>query len=217
MTVIALTGGIGSGKSTIGRRLEALGAVLIDADRLARDAVAPGSPGLARVRERFGASVIAADGSLDRAALGAVVFAAGADPELLTALNGIVHPEVARLYREAVDRAVERDPAAVIVYEIPLLVESGRRKESEGWDLVVTASAPIETRVRRLADLRGFAESDARGRIANQSTDEEREALADVIIDTSGTEEDTISQVDDLWRGILRSTARPQAARRPTA
>lgn len=197
MTVIALTGGIASGKSTIGRRFEQLGAVRIDADQLARDAVAPETPGLARVVERFGAErVLSADGALDRAALGAIVFR---DPEALQALNRIVHPEVARLYAEAVTAARAADPTGVIVYEIPLLVETARELE---YDLAVVAEAPIEQRVARMVELRGMAESDARSRIAQQASDSARRAIADVVIDTSGTEAETLAQVDALWERL---------------
>lgn len=194
MQLIGLTGGIASGKSTIGRRLEELGAVRIDADVLAREAVAPGSPGLAAVRERFGADVLRSDGSLDRAALGSRVFA---DAGALTALNEIVHPEVHRLFGERVAEIAVRDPDAIVVYEVPLLVEAGRAYD---WDHVVAAEAPAEQRVRRMVELRGMSEADARGRIANQAGDEERRAIADTVIDTSGSEAHTIGQTDALWR-----------------
>ena len=194
MTVIALTGGIASGKSTIGRRLAELGATRIDADQLARDAVAPGTPGLARVAERFGADrILTAAGELDRAALGAIVFQ---DAAALRDLNGIVHPEVARLYAAAVAGARAASPDGLIVYEIPLLAETGRAGE---FDLVVVADAPEEVRIARMVELRGMTEDDARRRIAQQATAEERRAIADVIIDTSGTEADTLAQVDALW------------------
>lgn len=194
MTVIALTGGIASGKSTIGRRLAELGATRIDADQLARDAVAPGTPGLARVTERFGADrILTAAGELDRAALGAIVFQ---DAAALQDLNGIVHPEVARLYAAAVAGARAANPDGLIVYEIPLLAETGRAGE---FDLVVVADAPEGVRIARMVELRGMTEDDARRRIAQQATAEERRAIADVVIDTSGTEADTLAQVDALW------------------
>ncbi|WP_449281442.1 dephospho-CoA kinase [Leucobacter sp.] len=196
MKLIGLTGGIASGKSTIGRRLEQLGAVRVDADELAREAVAPGSPGLARVLDRFGRGLRRADGTLDRAALGAIVFG---DAEALAALNGIVHPEVRRLFDARAEAARERDPGAVVVYEVPLLVEAAR---DQGWDLVVTAEAPAEQRVERMVELRGMSESDARSRIGNQASDAERRAVADVVIDTSGTRAETLAQVDALWRRI---------------
>lgn len=193
MTVIALTGGIASGKSTIGRRLAELGAVRIDADELARDAVAVGSPGLARVREQFGSEIIRADGSLDRSALGALVFG---DREALQSLNAIVHPEVQRLAQHHIETALKVDSSATVVYEIPLLVEN---PDTHPWDLVVVADAPVEQRVQRMVDLRGMSEEDARARISNQASDEKRRAIADVIIDTSGTESETLAQVDELY------------------
>ncbi|MBK0419154.1 dephospho-CoA kinase [Leucobacter sp. CSA1] len=199
MALIGLTGGIASGKSTIGRRLEALGSVRIDADRLAREAVEPGSRGLRLVVERFGEEIIRDDGSLDRAALGERVFG---DPEALADLNAIVHPEVRRLAERRVAEARAADPDAIIVYEVPLLVESGADMD---WDLVVVADAPAETRVRRQVELRGLDEGDARRRVASQASDEERRAAADVVIDTSGDEARTIEQVDALWK---RLTAR---------
>ena len=202
MTLIGLTGGIAAGKSTIGRRLAELGAIRIDADQLARDAVAVGSPGLARVAEAFGADrVIRSDGSLDRAALGAIVFA---DAEALARLNGIVHPEVQRLFAAAQAAALAADPDAVVVYEIPLLVEAARELP---FDLVVVAEAPSEVRVARMVELRGMSEADARGRIANQASDAERRAVADVVIDTAGTEAETLEQVDALWDRLRGSAA----------
>ncbi|QIK64504.1 dephospho-CoA kinase [Leucobacter viscericola] len=197
MTLIALTGGIASGKSTIGARLAELGAVRIDADQLARDAVAIGTPGLSRVADRFGGAVLTSDGSLDRAALGGVVFN---DPEALAELNTIVHPEVQRLADERITAARAVDPSAVIVYEIPLLVETlDERASANNWDLVVVADAPAEQRVQRMVSLRGMTEEDATRRISNQASDAERRAIADVIIDTSKSEADTLAQVDALW------------------
>ncbi|PRI11744.1 dephospho-CoA kinase [Leucobacter massiliensis] len=196
MKLIGLSGGIAAGKSMIGRRLQELGAERIDADVLAREAVAPGSPCLARVADRFGAAVLAADGSLDRAALGAIVFG---DPAALAELNAIVHPEVRRLFAERVEAVRARDPEAVVVYEVPLLVEAGL---AQGWDLVVMAEAPAEQRVARMVELRGMEEEEARRRIANQASDAERRAVADVVIDTSGSEEETLRQVDALWGRI---------------
>ncbi|MGO2140798.1 MAG: dephospho-CoA kinase [Leucobacter sp.] len=201
MQLIALTGGIASGKSTVGRRLEELGAVRIDADQLARDAVAAGSPGLSQVVSRFGVELLGADGELDRAALGERVFR---DPEELAALNAIVHPEVRRLAAERIADAELADPGAIVVYEIPLFVESGAASAEGGfaWDWVLVAEAPADTRIARMIELRGMEEGDARRRIANQASDAERRAVADVVIDTSGTEPDTLAQVDAFWRRI---------------
>lgn len=196
MNLIALTGGIASGKSTIGRKLAELGAVRIDADQLAREAVEGGSPGLARVLDRFGAEVLRSDGTLDRVALGARVFA---HPDELDALNAIVHPEVLRLYRDRVEAARREDPEATIIYEIPLLAETGRQGE---WDLVIVADAPVETRVQRMVQLRNMSETEAQNRVANQASDAERRAIADVIIDTSGSEADTIAQVESFWERL---------------
>lgn len=200
MTLIALTGGIASGKSTIGARLAELGAMRIDADQLARDAVAVGSPGLARVVEQFGDGVLQSDGSLDRAVLGSLVFSA---PQSLAKLNGIVHPEVQRLADERIAEARAADPAAVVVYEIPLLVETlDERASNNKWDLVVVADAPVEQRVQRMVTLRGMTEQDANMRVSNQASDAERRAIADVIIDTSGTKEETLAQVEALWKRL---------------
>ncbi|UTX54445.1 dephospho-CoA kinase [Leucobacter aridicollis] len=206
MQLIALTGGIAAGKSTVGGRLAELGAIRIDADQLARDAVAPGSPGLAKVVSRFGVSLLEEDGSLNRAALGERVFAS---PEELQALNAIVHPEVRRLADEAIQAAARSRPDAVIVYEIPLLVESGVMPSEGGldWDMIVVAEAPVETRVARLVELRGMTEAEARNRIANQASDAARREIADVVIDTSGTKGETIEQVDALWRRIAPASS----------
>ncbi|WP_336650838.1 MULTISPECIES: dephospho-CoA kinase [unclassified Leucobacter] len=195
MTVIALTGGIASGKSTIGRRLAELGAVRIDADELAREAVAPGSPGLTRVVQRFGSDMIGANGELDRAALGAVVFS---DPAALAELNAIVHPEVRRIAADRIAAAEAANPDAVVVYEIPLLVETGSARDGD-WDLVLVADAPAEQRIERMVELRGMAAAEARARIAHQASDSERLAVADAVIDTSRSEAETLAQVDALW------------------
>ena len=201
MTLIGLTGGIAAGKSTIGRRLEARGAVRIDADELARDAVAVGSPGLAAVVAHFGAGILRADGSLDRAALGAIVFE---DAEELDALNRIVHPEVRRLFAERLAAARAEDPDAVVVYELPLLVEAAGDEE---WDLIVVADAPERVRIGRMVELRGMTEAEARSRVANQVSDAARREVANVVIDTSGSEAETIAQTDELWSRIARGAA----------
>jgi dephospho-CoA kinase len=194
--LIGLTGGIASGKSTIGRRFVERGAVHLDADQLARDAVAFGTVGLARVRERFGDDLMREDGSLNRAALGEKVFG---DPSALADLNSIVHPEVRRLADARIADFRSADPACVIIYEIPLLIESGR---THGWDLILVAEAPLEQRILRLMELRGMSEGEARRRIAIQASDAERRAIADTVIDTSGSEADTIEQVDAVWERL---------------
>lgn len=198
MKLIVLYGGIAAGKSTIGRRLEEHGAVRIDADQLARDAVAPGSRGLAAVRERFGDGVLQPDGSLDRPRLGQRVFG---DAEALADLNAIVHPEVRRLYTESIDAARAVDADAIVVYEVPLFVEMAEQNRPVA-DLVVVAEAPAERRVQRLIDFRGMSEDEARSRIASQASDEERRAVADKVIDTSGAEAETLAQADALWSEI---------------
>ena len=196
MKLVALSGGIASGKSTIARRLSELGAVHIDADALAREAVAPGSPGLLAIRARFGDGVIAADGSLDRSALGQLVFS---DADRLAALNGIVHPEVRRLAQERLDEIERADPRAVVIYDVPLLVEAG---VDLPWDLVVIAEAPAEVRRQRMVELRGMSPEEAERRIANQASDDERRAVADVVVDTGGSLERTLEQADALWERL---------------
>lgn len=202
MDVIGLTGGIAAGKSAIAARLAALGAIVIDADVLAREAVAPGSPGLAAIRDRFGDAVLAPDGSLDRPALGARVFS---DPEARAALNAIVHPEVQRLYRERLARIEADDPRAIVVYDVPLLVEA---RSAEEFATVVVAHAPAEQRVERLVALRGMERASAEDRVAAQASDAERLAAADVVIDSSGTLTHTLEQVDALWERLVAERAR---------
>jgi dephospho-CoA kinase len=186
---IGLTGGIGSGKSTVSALLAARGAVVIDADRLAREVVEPGTPGLTAVVEAFGDGVLTADGSLDRRALAAVVFR---DPEALRRLDGIVHPLV-RV--RATELAAAAPADAVVVNDVPLLVESG---QAGAYDLVLVVETAPELRVERLVG-RGLTEDDARARIATQASDEQRRAVADVLLDNSGTPEELTAQVDRFW------------------
>jgi len=193
---IALTGGIAAGKSTVGARLAELGAVVVDADGLAREAVAPGSEGLARIAESFGPAVIAEDGSLDRAALGAIVFA---DPERRRELESITHPVVRRLAAERMSAAESADPGAVVVYDVPLLVESG---PDHGFELVVVAHAPAAVRIERMVALRGMDRAEAERRVGAQASDAARLAIADVVIDTDGTLDATLEQVDRLWERV---------------
>lgn len=202
MDVIGLTGGIAAGKSVVSARLVALGAVVIDADLLAREAVAPGSPGLAGVRRRFGDAVLAPDGTLDRPALGALVFS---DPAARADLNAIVHPEVHRLYRERLARIEADDPGAIVVYDVPLLVEA---RSADEFAAVVVVHAPAEVRVDRLVALRGMDRASAQERVAAQASDEERLAAADIVIDTSGTVAHTLEQVDALWERLVAERAR---------
>ncbi|MGI0520303.1 dephospho-CoA kinase, long form [Microbacterium maritypicum] len=196
MPLIALTGGIASGKSTIARRLAEHGAVIVDADQIVRDVQSPGSPVLARISEAFGAAVIAPDGSLDRAALGAKVFGHAG---LLARLNAIVHPAVREESQRRFDAALADDAKAVVVYDVPLLVEA---RVDDPWDLIVVAHAPAALRRQRLVDLRGMDESAAQDRIDAQVSDDRRLAIADVVIDTSDTLERTLEQTDALWERI---------------
>ncbi|QKS87739.1 dephospho-CoA kinase [Curtobacterium flaccumfaciens] len=198
MHIIGLTGGIAAGKSTVSRRWTEHGAVVVDADRLARDAVAPGSPGLAQVAERFGPSVIAADGSLDRPALGSIVFA---DPAARKDLEAITHPEVWRLAQQAFDDAEAADPDAVVVYDVPLLAEA-RGSRPLRFDAVVVVDAPAAQRIERLVEHRGMARDEAERRVAAQASDAERLALADHVVDATGTLEQTIHSADEVWARI---------------
>lgn len=198
MRLLGLTGGIASGKSLVAARLSELGAVVVDADRLAREAVAPGTRGLAKVVAEFGDGVRSPDGSLDRAALGAIVFG---HPDRLAALEAIVHPEVQRLAAAAFRAAGEADPDAIVVYDVPLLAENAERL-AEQFDAIIVVTAPEDERVRRMVDDRGMTEDAARARIAAQATEAERLALADHVIDNSGSRAATLAQVDDLWREL---------------
>lgn len=193
MVRIGLTGGIGSGKSTAAARFASLGAVVIDADQLAREVVSVGTPGLDRVVSRFGGEILRPDGSLDRPALGRLVFD---DPAALADLNAIVHPLVAERSAELMAAA---GPDAVVVYDVPLLVENNL---AAGFDAVVVVEAPLELRLARLAS-RGLAEDEARARIARQASDEQRRAVATVLLDNSGDRAALAEQVDAAWRRLV--------------
>ncbi len=196
MPLIALTGGIASGKSTIAARLAELGAVVVDADALSREVVEPGEPALDAIRDAFGEGVLLPDGRLDRAALGRIVFS---DETARARLNGIVHPAVIERSHDLFRAAVERDPGAVVVYDVPLIDARGVGE----FERVVVADAPVATRVRRLVELRGMTEHEAQARVAAQLDDARRLALASDVIDTGGTLEHTIEQADALWRRLV--------------
>jgi dephospho-CoA kinase len=200
MITVAVTGGIGSGKSTVSGALGDRGAVVVDSDQLARQVVAPGTPGLAAIADAFGAGMIGSDGALDRAALASVVFA---DPDARKVLEGITHPLVRARFGEIQRQA---PPDAVVVNDIPLLTTLAA---AAAFHLVVGVRADPELRVQRLI-ARGLNESDARARMAAQASDEERAAAADVILDNGGTIEELEAQVDRLWRDLER-TARERA------
>ncbi|MFW6599609.1 dephospho-CoA kinase [Propionibacteriaceae bacterium Y2011] len=198
MVFVGLTGGIASGKSTVARTWAGLGAVIIDADVLAREVVAPGTPGFDAVRQRFGEHVIGPDGSLDRPALGRIVFG---DAAARRDLEQIIHPRVVDRTHELREAAA---PGAVVVHDIPLLVELDRAGD---YDLVVIVGASAETRLRRLVELRGMAPDAARERIAAQADDAARRAVADVWLDNEGTEADLIAAAERLWHERLRPLA----------
>ena len=196
MYLIGLTGGIASGKSLVSARLAEHGAVVIDADLLAREVVEPGTPALEAIAGKFGASVIDSEGRLDRAALGAIVFA---DPARLEILNGITHPAVRALTRERIGAAEADDPNAIVVYDVPLLAEAS---VAHGYDLVVVVEAGAAERIRRMVEIRGMSRGDVERRLRSQASDDERRAIADVVIDNSGTIEQTLAQVDALWATV---------------
>jgi dephospho-CoA kinase len=201
MLKVGLTGGIGAGKSEVSRLLVTYGAVLIDADRIAREVVAPGTPGLAAVVEAFGEDVLDADGGLDRPRLGSIVFA---DPEKLAVLNSIVHPLVGRRSRELETAAADD---AVVIHDVPLLAENAL---AALYDLVVVVDASPETQLDRLVRLRGMTEEDARARMAAQATREKRLAIADIVIDNDVPLEALERRVQDVWAELVRRAHAPQ-------
>ena len=197
-----LTGGIGSGKSEVARRLAALGAVIIDADVAARAVVASGTPGLARVAEAFGAGVLGADGTLDRERLGAIVFR---DPASRATLNAIVHPLVGQWMRAADRAAVAAAHGdVIIVHDVPLLAENRRAGD---FDLVIVVDIPPELQLERLVSLRGMTPDQARARMAAQASREQRLAVADLVIDNSGTLADLDRRVAEVWADLTRRVA----------
>jgi len=209
MQRIGLTGGIAAGKSVAARRFDELGAVVVDADVLAREAVAPGTAGLSEVVAAFGPAVVDESGALDRAALARIVFS---DPEARARLDAIVHPVVRRLAAEREAAAAVLDAGAVVVQDIPLLVETG---QADDFHVVVVVHAPAVLRVERLVRLRGMARADAEARVAAQARDEDRLAVADVVLDGSGTDVDLRAQVDELWARLAVEREDERAAGRP--
>jgi dephospho-CoA kinase len=197
-----LTGGIGSGKSEVSRRLAAHGAVVIDADVAARAVVAPGTPGLARVVEAFGADIVGPDGALDRDWLGAIVFR---DPASRTTLNAIVHPLVGQWMRAAERAAVDAAGGdLIIVHDVPLLAENRRAGD---FDLVIVVDVPPELQLERLVGQRGMSPDQARARMAAQASRPQRLAVADLVIDNSGSLADLDHRVAEVWADLQRRVA----------
>ena len=193
MLSLGLTGGIGSGKSTVSALLEERGAVVVDADRIVRALQEPGEPVFDAMVEAFGESIVGADGSLDRQAVADIVFG---DDDALKTLNGIVHPAVGAAIAERLVELAETDE--VVILDIPLLVESGR----DDMAAVIVVDVEPDLAVERLVEHRGFSEEDARSRMARQVSREDRLAKADVVLDNSGTLEHLEAQVDALWERI---------------
>ncbi|MEV8093880.1 dephospho-CoA kinase [Kitasatospora sp. NPDC085879] len=198
MLRIGLTGGIGAGKSEVSRQLAALGAVIVDSDLIAREVVAPGTGGLRAVVAEFGPEVLQPDGSLDRPALGRLVFG---DPARLAALNAIVHPLVRA-------RSAELEAAAgpddIVVHDVPLLAENGL---APLYEKVVVVDVPDEIRLDRLVRLRGMAEDEAKARMAAQATREARLAVADIVVDNSGTLDELTARVREVWEQLTADRA----------
>lgn len=195
---VGLTGGIASGKSAVSARMAERGALVIDADILARQALAQGSAGLAEVVQIFGEDVLGEDGSLDRPGLGRIVFN---DADARERLNSIVHP---RVRAEAARLREQAEPGTVVVEDIPLLVETGQQ---DRFDVVVVVQAPEQERVRRIVENRGTTEEDARSRIAAQATDVQRAAVADVVLENSGSLDALHAQVDRLMEKLAAQAA----------
>jgi dephospho-CoA kinase len=195
--VVGLTGGIGSGKSTVASLLADKGAVVIDADRISREVMAPGGAAYQPVVERFGPGVVAPDGTLDRAALARVVFN---DKEALRDLEGITHPAIGRVMAERMAEAAD-DPDRVVIMDIPLLAE-GTSRERYGLAAVIVVDTPEDLALERLVSHRGMDPADARARMANQVGREERRALADHVVDNSGSLEHLQAEVDRVWASL---------------
>lgn len=194
MLKVGLTGGMGSGKSTVARRFAELGAAIIDADQIARDVVEPGEPALAELAEAFGEGILLDDGSLNRGELAKRAFVSAEKTELL---NSITHPRIEQRTEEQFNAAGD----AIIVFDSPLLIEMG---QSEAQGLVVVVHTPVEVRLDRLVESRGVDREDAKQRIAKQISDDKRLQFADVVLENSGTEEDLVRQVDRIWERIIQ-------------
>lgn len=209
MLRVGLTGGIGSGKSEVSRRLAAHGALVVDADVIAREVVEPGTPGLAEIVDAFGPEVLQPDGSLDREALAQRVFA---DVGLRAKLNAIVHPRVGERMA-ALERAARADGNPVVVFDVPLIAEN---RLAAGFDVVVVVDVPPDAQRERLVRLRGMTMQQAEARIAAQASREERLAIADIVIDNSGPLAGLDRKVDSLWAELQRRAAelQPGARRR---
>jgi dephospho-CoA kinase len=197
VTRVGLTGGVASGKSTVSARLSELGAVVIDADMLAREVVAPGAEGLAAGVEAFGPDVLGPDGGLDRPRLGALVFA---DPERRRALEAIIHP---RVRARAAEIEAAAPVGAVVVHDIPLLAETG---QAASFDAVVVVDVPVEVQVDRMVRIRGMSEADARARVAAQADRDARLAIATYVVENTGSLEDLRARVEEVYRTIESST-----------
>jgi dephospho-CoA kinase len=207
---IGLTGGIGSGKSEVARRLADRGAVLVDADVAAREVVAPGTPGLARIVDAFGGTVLTADGSLDRERLGSIVFA---DPARRAELNAIVHPLVGEWMTAAEEAGVaSAGPDAIVVHDVPLLAEN---KLADVYDLVIVVDVPPDVQVSRLVSRRGMPADQARSRMAAQVSREQRLAVADIVIDNSGTLDDLDRRVGEVWEELRQVSGASPGGRPP--
>jgi dephospho-CoA kinase len=193
MKRVGLTGGVASGKSTVSAILDELGAVIIDADALAREVVAPGTDGLREVVEAFGRDVLTEDGALDRPAMGTIVFA---DAEKRRVLEGIIHP---RVRERGAEIEASAGPDDVVVHDIPLLAETG---QAEGFDAVIVVDVPTQTQVERMVDLRGMTREDAEARVAAQATREERLKIATHVVDNTGTVEDLRRRVTKVYREL---------------
>jgi dephospho-CoA kinase len=196
--LVGLTGGIGSGKSTVSAMLAERGAEIIDADRIAREVVLPGTPAWCKIRDHFGPEVLLADGHIDRAALAGKVFA---DPAKLALLNQITHPEIFARIADRLEELHGRD--VVVVLDAALLLETGL---AQRVDMVIVTHSPKELRVERLV-ARGFGSQQAEARMVSQLSEDERLARADLVIDNSGSLEDLVEQVDDAWRELRRRLA----------